>query len=100
MDLCCLMRERERERKIIRAYSMEEVISFMKTILADLWEAYKRSNLNQVKVLIGSMYPDGLAWDYNGTLNHKISTLYQAIQYYSGQPVPSGAEGGTRTRTF
>ena len=78
-------------------YNIDEVTSFMKTILADLWEAYKRSNLTQAKVLLGSMFPEGLAWDYNGTLNHSISPIYQVIQYYSGQTVPSSADERTRT---
>lgn len=83
----------------ISKYNIDAVISFMKTMLADLGEAYKRSNLNQIKVLIGSMFPDGLAWSYNGTLNHRISPLYQAIQYFSGHGVPFSAREGTRTIT-
>ena len=72
-------------------YNIDAVTSFIKTILADLGEAYRRSNIRQLKVLLGSMYPDGVAWDYSGTLNPKISPLYQYIKTFSGQCVPSGA---------
>ncbi len=67
----------------------------METMLADLGEAYKRSSLTQAKMLLGPMFPDGLFWNYNGTLNHKISLIYQSIQYFSGQGVPSSAPSGT-----
>jgi len=31
------------------------------------------------------MYPSGVAWDYSGTLNPRISPLYQYIKTFSGQ---------------
>lgn len=38
-----------------------------------------------------------LAWNYNGTLNSKISPLYQYIQTFGTQGVPCGAGEGSRT---
>lgn len=73
-------------------YNIDKVTSFMKTMLADLGEAYKRSNLTQAKVLLGSTFPSGLVWDYNGRLNHQISPLYQYIQGFSDDTIPSSAE--------
>jgi len=75
----------------IDKYNIDAVTSFIKTLLADLGEAYRRSNIKQLKVLLGSMYPSGVAWDYSGTLNPQISPLYQYIKTFSGQSVPSGA---------
>jgi len=75
----------------IDKYNIDAVTSFIKTLLADLGEAYRRSNIKQLKVLLGSMYPSGVAWDYSGTLNPQISPLYQYINAFSGQAVPSGA---------
>lgn len=72
-------------------YNIDAVTSFIRTLLADLGETYRRSKIRQLKVLLGSMYPEGVAWDYSGTLNPKISPLYQYIQHFEEQSVPSGA---------
>ncbi len=63
----------------IDKYNIEGVTTFIRTLLADLGETYKRSSLSQIKVLLGSIFPSGLAWNQNGTLNHQISPLYQSI---------------------
>lgn len=68
-----------KEDALFDKYNIDKLTSFIKTLLADLGETYKRSSLGQIKVLIGSIYPTGVAWSYNGTLNHQISPLYQAI---------------------
>ncbi len=59
--------------------------------IADLGEAYKKSSLNQARILLGSMYPTGLAWRYDGTLNHQISSIYQAILGFDKGTVLSSA---------
>lgn len=79
-------------------YNIEAVTSFIKTMLADLGEAYKRSNIKQLKVLLGSIYPSGIAWDYTGTLNPQISPIYQYIKHFDRLSAPSGAGDGNRTR--
>ena len=82
----------------IDKYNIDAVTSFIRTILADLGETYRISSIKQLKVLLGSMFPHGVAWDYSGTLNPDISPLYQYIQNFSGPSVPSGARNGIRTR--
>ncbi len=69
----------------------DRLLAFIKTILADLGETYKRSNIPQLKVLLGAICPSGLAWDYSGTLRPTINPLYQAIRDFGTQGVPSGA---------
>ena len=81
----------------IDKYNIDAVTSFIKTLLADLGETYKRSNIPQLKVLLGSMYPSGVAWDYTGTLDPTISPLYQYIQHFDEQSAPSRAGDGDRT---
>ena len=81
-----------KEDATIEKYNIDAITTFMKTMLADLGEAYKRSNLNQAKVLLGSMFPSGLAWSYNGTLNHQISPLYQYIRTFNEGTVLSCAD--------
>ena len=64
-------------------YDINKLTTFIKTLLADLGEAYKRSNISQIKVLLGSIFPVGLAWNYNGTLNHQISPIYRDINAFT-----------------
>lgn len=81
-----------KEDSLFDKYNIDKVTSFIKTLLADLGETYKRSTLSQIKVLLGSMYPSGLAWRYDGTLNHQISPIYQAIVGFDKGTVLSSAE--------
>ncbi len=84
----------------IDKYNIDALTSFIKTLLADLGETYKRSNINQLRVLLGSIFPDGLAWNYEGTLNHRISPIYQAIRDSEKNTIPFGTAYGSRTRDY
>ena len=79
----------------IDRYNIDEVTAFIRTLLADLGEAYKRSNISQIKVLFGSMFPSGIAWCTDGTLNHQISPLYQSICTFDNGAISSCAEERT-----
>ena len=59
--------------------------------MADLGEAYRRSNMLQRKILLSSVFTMNLAWNYNDGLDYKISPLYQYIQRFDGQGAPFGA---------
>jgi site-specific DNA recombinase len=81
-----------KEDASIDKYNIDDLTSFIRTLLADLGETYKRSSLSQIKVLLGSIFPSGTAWNYNGGLNHKISPIYQAIQAFDKGIIPSCAD--------
>jgi hypothetical protein len=87
-----------KEDSVIEKYNIDKITSFMRTLLVDQGEAYKRSKITQAKVLIGSIFPSGLSWNYNGTFNHKISPIYQSIFSFRDTAIPSGAGYGSRTR--
>lgn len=72
-------------------YNIEAITSFIKTLLSDLGETYRRSSIPQLKVLFSSMFTTGLAWSYNDTLNYTISPIYQSIRTFKRTAVPSGA---------
>ncbi len=82
---------------LIEKYNIDAITSFLKTLLADLGETYKRSNVGQIKVLLGSIFPSGLEWRYDGTYNHKINTIYQSISDFRETGVPLGGGEGVRT---
>ena len=83
----------------IDKYNINDVTTFIRTLLADLGETYKRSNLSQIKVLLGSIFPSGLAWSQNGKLNHQISPIYQSICTFNNGAISSCADERTRTST-
>lgn len=79
-----------KEDSIIDKYDIDKITDFMRTMLADLGETYRKSSLSQIKVLLGSIFSSGLAWSYNGTLNHKINPIYQEISSITSGGVRSG----------
>lgn len=81
-----------KEESTIDKYNMYDVVTFLRTKLADLGETYKKSNIAQIKVLLGSMFLYGVSRDNNGTLNHKISPMYQAIRRFSEEDIRSSAD--------
>lgn len=84
-----------KDDELMEKYNIDAVTGFIRTLLADLGETYKRSTISQNKVLLGSMFPSGLAWNYIGTLNHQISPIYQSIQNFSETGVSSCARKRT-----
>jgi hypothetical protein len=86
-----------KDDSMIEKYNIDKLTSFIKTMLADLGETYKKSNISQLRVLIGSIFPSGLSWNYDGTLNHKISPIYQTIRTFDGSVIPLGTPSGTRS---
>ena len=95
-----LKAEITKDDSVIDNYNIEKVTTFIKTMLADLGETYKRSSISQIKVLLGSIFPSGVAWNENGTLNHKISPIYQAINNFDSGAIPLRAGEGNRTPIF
>ena len=83
-----------KEDSTIDKYNLEKITDFVRTLLADLGETYDKSNPKQIKVLLGSIFPDGLVWSDNGTLNHRIRPIYQYIRRFDTRSIPSGAVDG------
>lgn len=86
-----------KDDSVIEKYDIDAITSFIKTRLADLGETYKRSNLSQIKVLLGSVFPSGLAMDTMGTPKYKINSIYQSIFDENDGGIPPGGSGGIRT---
>ena len=67
---------------ILDKYNIEAITGFIKNIIADLGETYKRSTISQLRVLFGSIFPSGIAWNYNGTLNHRVRPILKCFSPY------------------
>ena len=84
----------------LEKYDIHKLADFIKETLSDLGATYKRSTVLQVKALIGSIFPSGLTYNYDGTLNHEINPMYQAIFNFDTQGVAHGDPTGNRTPVF
>jgi site-specific DNA recombinase len=82
---------------MLEKYDIHKLADFIKATLGDLGATYKRSTVPQVKALIGSIFPSGLSYNYDGTLNHKINPMYQAIFNFDAGRVAYGDPMGNRT---
>lgn len=76
-------------------YDINKIVDFMQGMLSDLAHFYNKSDLKQKKVLLSSIFPAGLLWDYNGGLNYEIRPLYSSICASNPAIVASGARERT-----
>lgn len=74
----------------LEKYDIHKLSDFIKETLSDLGATYKRSTVPQIKALLGSIFPSGLTYSFDGTLNHKINPMYQAIFNFDTQGVAFG----------
>ncbi len=82
---------------ILAKYTLEETTKFIKNKLSDLGKTYEKSLLEQQKVLLGSIFPSGMAWNYPGISNRDIGPLYQQILAFTTGGDSLGDPGGIRT---
>lgn len=60
-------------------YDINKLVAFIKETLSNLGETYRQSKVSQAKALLGSIFPSGLSYNQDGTLNHEINPMYQFI---------------------
>lgn len=60
-------------------YSYEDIAKFMNEKFKNLGKTYLDANPGVRRVLLGSICPDGLSWQYEGLSNRRFSPQYQAI---------------------
>lgn len=87
-----------KDNSTLDKYDINKLSDFIKVTLGDLGETYRRSTVPQIKALIGSIFTDGLTCNQDGTLNHTINPMYQAIFNFDTQGVPLGDGTDDRTR--
>jgi site-specific DNA recombinase len=74
----------------LEKYDIYKLTYFIKKTLSDLGETYKKSTVPQAKALLGSIFPSGLSYNQDGTLNHQINPMYQAILNFETASVSYG----------
>lgn len=101
-NLCDDLTERlkhlpSKDDELFGKYNLEAIVSFMKEKFANLGTTYQLSNLSQIRVLLCSIFPSGLTWEYPGLSNTPISPIYQSIRGFGPLSIGSGAGRGSRT---
>lgn len=76
--------------EVLSKYNLESVVKFMKDKFADLGTTYQYSNIDQIKVLLSSIFASELTWDYSSFSNSKISATYQYIYDFANVHVSIG----------
>ena len=82
---------------LLENYDIDKIIVFMKENLNDLAGLYSSSDIDQIKVLLGSIFPSGLTWDNSGRLNHQVSPIFQAVRDADRLDFALGDPKGIRT---
>ena len=86
-----------KDDELVNRYNIQSIVEFMRTKFSDLGKTYQESNVTQIKVLLGSIFPPGMVWGYPGYSNQHISPLYQYISYFGDDNVSFGEPGWNRT---
>lgn len=82
---------------LLAKYNLEAIVTFMQNKFANLGRTYQLSTLSQIRVLLCSIFPSGMVWDYPGLSNTEISPIYQSIRRFETEGFTPSAEGGSRT---
>ncbi len=85
--------------ELLQKYNLEAIVGFMKEKFENLGKTYQLSSLTQIRVLLSSITPAGMIWNYPGLSNSQISPIYQQIRMFETDGVPPGAAGESRTLT-
>ena len=83
---------------LLSKYNLEDITNFMKEKFFNLSTTYKMSDLSQIRVLLCSIFPKGMAWSYPGFSNTEISPIYQSICQFEENGLGLGAANMSRTR--
>lgn len=89
--------ELTKDDAVLSKYNLEDIVKFMRDKFADLGNTYQESDLEQIKVLLSSIFTSELTWDYFSFSNSKISTIYQYIFEFESADVSFGDPMGNRT---
>lgn len=78
-------------------YNLGAITKFIKEKFENLAKTYLNSDLEQKRVLLCSIFPQGVAWSYPGYSNTTISPYYQAILDIQAASDTFCSGGGSRT---
>lgn len=81
-------------------YNIDDICAFLEEKFKNLGETYRNSNLGERRVLLVSIAPKGLRWQYSGYSKREIGSEYQAILDIEKTHFALSDPSGNRTRDF
>jgi len=75
---------------VLEKYNLEAIAKFIQNKFTDLNKTFTESLLKQKRVLVCSIFPQGLSWSYPGYSNTQISPFYLCLMQIQDGQVPSG----------
>ncbi len=82
---------------VIDKYNLETITIFIQNKFTNLNDTFESSLLKQKRVLMCSIFPEGLNWSYPGYSNTQIDPFYRCLIDVQEHKVKLGALGGIRT---
>jgi site-specific DNA recombinase len=76
---------------IIEKYNLEKITQFIQNKFTNLTKTLASSDLERKRVLMCSIFPQGLHWSYPGYSNTQISPFYRSFLDLQGEQVRIGA---------
>ncbi len=80
---------------VIEKYNLEAISKFIQDKFMHLADAYSTSDVALKRLLMCSLFPNGLLWGYPGYVNTQISPFYRSFMYLRGPKVQIGADERT-----
>ncbi len=82
---------------VIEKYNLEAISNFIQQKFTDLSNTFDKSLLKQKRVLMCSIFPQGLNWRYPSYSNTHISPFYRCLMEVKENKVLSGTPDRIRT---
>ncbi len=83
--------------ELLTKYKLENIFEFIQSKLSNLSETYENAELGQKKMLLCSIFPQGLQFEQNAYSNTPISKFYKAILDLQNDFISFGSPKGNRT---
>ena len=80
---------------VIEKYNLEAISKFITEKFTNLNNTFSTSDLALKRVLMCSLFPKGLRWNYPGYVNTQISPFYRSFLDLQGRQVQIGADERT-----
>jgi hypothetical protein len=82
---------------VIEKYNLEAITKFIQAKFTSLNNTFSESLLKQKRVLMCSIFPQGLSWSYPGYSNTSISPFYRSLLAFQNNQVQNGTPDRIRT---
>ncbi|MEO8104932.1 MAG: recombinase family protein [Candidatus Saccharibacteria bacterium] len=80
-----------KDETVIEKYNLEAIISFIQAKFTNLNDSYETADLERKRVLLCSIFPQGLTWSYPGYSNTEMSPFYRCFFNINNGSVAIGA---------